>query len=173
MTYDSKVIASLPNHRILVLDRPAARKLIEDLTKQLENRSENTNPSSTTLKPPKIDEKGYISRNALLDFFAQVYDDSTMATSHAGDLHLLLIEAIMAGKLKLEVRCPDCAGDMQAKSCPASRSRFGHKAKENQKKMKISASGLRNLKLEEFALATGKVGPVRSRDFDLLRSSLQ
>lgn len=173
MAFESKIIASLPNHRILVLDRPAARKLIENLTRQLEGQPEVTEPSGTPLRPPQLDEEGFISRDALSDFFGQAYQEPAMVTSHAGDLHLLLVEAVASGKLKLQVRCPDCAGDMQAKSCPASRSRFGHKAKENQKKMKISASGLRNLKLEEFALATGKVGPIRSRDFDFLRSSLQ
>jgi hypothetical protein len=122
-----------------------------------------------TLQPPEIKD-GYLSKEAIDDFLSQIYEEPRVLQSHTGRLHAIILNGVWFQTLKLKVRCQDCHGNLQAKSCRSRAS--NHASGEERRKMEISFSSIRELTLQEFKAGTSRVGPVALKDFELLYSSL-
>lgn len=138
------------------------KDLSEKLAQQLGDRA---------LQPPNVSE-GYLTREAMYEFFSQVYPTAGSLQQHAGRLHGRFMNAIRFGTVSLGARCQNCHGDIHAKSCLSPKSNFGHCSEDERRKMEISVSDLRMLTLEKFTRATSTVGPATREDFELLRSHL-
>lgn len=122
------------------------------------------------LYPPKI-KKGYLSRDAIYEFFSQIYKEENLLRQHAGGLHARLVNAVWFRKIVLETRCSKCRGSVHAPSCISAKP--NHMEKNEFRKMEISVSSLRNLTPQEFELKASQVGPGTLHDFKLLSDALR
>jgi hypothetical protein len=127
-------------------------------------------PCSSAPCPPKIKD-GYLSREAIYEFFSQTFEEPNLLRQHAGRLHARLIKAVWFRKIVLETRCQDCGGGVRARSCISKNS--SHMDKKELRKMEISVSSLNNLTIPEFKAGVSQVGPGTLGDFELLSDSLR
>lgn len=163
--YETAIIARFRD-TTLVMGVDEARALLKTLSEKL-----NEHRDKQTLLPPNVDD-GYLSREAMYEFFSQVYPAAGSLQQHAGRLHGRLISGIRSGTLALEARCRSCHGDIQAQSCLSPKSNFGHESEHERRLMEVSTSDLRTITLRQLTHGARAVGPATSEDFELLRRYL-
>jgi hypothetical protein len=119
--------------------------------------------------PPRIKD-GYLSREAIDDFFLQVYPEANLLVQHAGGLHTRLVNAVWFNAIDLDMRCQHCRGDIRTPSCISKIP--NHMGEMERKNMEILVSSLSNLSAQQFEVAAKRVGPAALYDFELLRNNL-
>jgi len=163
--YETRIIA-LFRSKALVMSVEEAEDLVKTLTQKLSEHR-----STKSIQPPKV-VNGYLTREAIYEFFSQLYPKTSSLQQHAGRLHGRLLRGVLLGTLALEARCQSCHGDIQAQSCLTPKSNSSHGYEQERRLMEVSTSDLRIITLKEFTHATKAVGPATSEDFELLRSYL-
>ena len=126
---------------------------------------------SKVLEAPKV-KNGFLSQEAVTEFFAQVYQEPNILQHHASKLFGCLLTAAWYGKLRIKVRCRKCRGDLKTQSCLSPRSTSGHCGKNERRLMDISVADLRKVKLREFQNGTTHTGQAMGEDFELLSNYL-
>lgn len=163
--YETRIIA-LFRGTALVMSVDEAEVLQKTLSEKLKEHR-----SSQTVQPPKV-TNGYLTREAMYEFFSQLYPTTSALQQHAGRLHGRLLRGVLLGTLALEARCQRCHGDIQAQSCLVPKSNSGHGSEHERRLMEVSTSDLQAITLKEFTRASKAVGPATGEDFELLRSYL-
>lgn len=115
---------------------------------------------------------GWLSKESMLDFFAQAYKDRRLLDVRAGRLYGRILDGIARGRLQVAAFCLTCDQRVPAKPNPGfgqSRHTFGDYKRHT---MALSAVELKALSADAFTAGTSTTGDAALADLQLLQSYL-